>query len=82
MTDTDVALYELTETYQQILNNSGIHPYTLSSSRPVDGMKIEIISGYWDRGYDCSINGFVETLKEGKEIQRASDQPVVFVPLL
>ena len=27
--------------------------------------QIEIISGYWEKGYSCAIDAFVQTLKEG-----------------
>ena len=28
-------------------------------------MDIEIVSGYWDRGYSCAIDAFIYNLKEG-----------------
>ena len=65
MTNTDIALYELTETYAAIKSRTGISPLVLDDAQPSQGQPIEIISGYWDRGYRCEINGFVETLKEG-----------------
>jgi V8-like Glu-specific endopeptidase len=64
MTKTDVAFYELTETYEQIFAKTGVQPLTLASSRSTESTDIQIISGYWDRGYACQIDGFVETLKE------------------
>lgn len=65
MTNTDIAFYELTESYNQIYNKTGIRPFLLDSVRPVEGQSIEIISGYWDRGYRCEIDGFVFAMKEG-----------------
>lgn len=65
MTDTDLALYELSETYQQILDRTGVSPLVLSSQRPVEGTEIEIISGYWERGYSCSVDQMVYQLQEG-----------------
>ncbi len=65
MTNTDVTFYELSETFNQILARTGIRPFLLDSARPLSGISIEIISGYWDRGYSCEIDGFVFKIKEG-----------------
>lgn len=65
MTDTDVAFYELSESYQDIEARSGIRPFILDTKRPLEMMEIEIISGYWDRGYSCEIDGFVFKIREG-----------------
>jgi len=65
MLDTDMALYELDESYQEILNRTGVRPLLLSSRRPMEGTQIEIISGYWERGYSCAIDKFIYQLKEG-----------------
>jgi V8-like Glu-specific endopeptidase len=65
MTKTDVAYYELDETYQEIFERTEVQPFLLDSVRPLLGQNIEIISGYWDRGYSCAIDGFVHLLKEG-----------------
>ncbi len=64
MTDTDMALYELDETYNEIMKRTGVTALSLSSQRPVAGTNIEIISGYWERGYSCAIDGFVYSLLE------------------
>jgi V8-like Glu-specific endopeptidase len=66
MTDTDVAYYQLSETYDEIKSRTNIDPYTLDTIRPYEAQEIEIISGYWDRGYSCSIENFVFKLKEGQ----------------
>ena len=63
MTDTDSALYRLKETYHD-LERRGIQAFELSENRPQSGMSIEIISGYWERGYSCEIDGFVFNLRE------------------
>ncbi len=63
MTNTDVAFYELTTTYKE-LEAKGISAFLLSSERPTAGTDIQIISGYWDLGYTCSIDGFAFQLKE------------------
>jgi V8-like Glu-specific endopeptidase len=65
MTDTDMALYQLTTTYAQIKSSYNINALTLNDSHPVAGTAISIPSGYWKRIYSCNIDGFVPTLKEG-----------------
>ncbi|MGZ3723069.1 MAG: trypsin-like peptidase domain-containing protein [Bdellovibrionales bacterium] len=65
MTKTDMTLYRLRETYAEILSQYKTHPLTMSSQHPATGTNIEIISGYWQRGYTCQIEFFVNNLKEG-----------------
>lgn len=67
MTGTDSALYKLKETYTD-LRKLGIEPFEFSESRPIVGTSIEIISGYWERGYSCEIEDFVHMLKEASWI--------------
>lgn len=64
MTDTDVAYYELNQTYDQIKKAYDVDPLELDATRPVVGQKIELISGYWDRGWNCAIDAFVFQMKE------------------
>jgi V8-like Glu-specific endopeptidase len=64
MTDTDMALFELSETYNQIRNRTGVTPLTLSSTRSYEGVAIDVVSGYWERGYSCGIEKFVYVVKE------------------
>ncbi len=66
MTKTDMALYLLKETYVDILKKFKTRPLTLSSEAPAAGTAIEVISGYWKRGYSCEIEATVEGLKEGR----------------
>jgi V8-like Glu-specific endopeptidase len=65
MTDTDVSLYEITQTYADIKKNYGIEAFDLDSTHPMIGMDIEIVSGYWEKGYSCAIDDFVFKLQEG-----------------
>ncbi|MDO9182763.1 MAG: hypothetical protein Q7U04_10155 [Bacteriovorax sp.] len=65
MTDTDIAIYELTQTYQEIQKKFNIQSFNLDTVRPSIGTDIEIVSGYWDRGYSCAIDAFIFNLKEG-----------------
>jgi V8-like Glu-specific endopeptidase len=64
MTKTDVALYELSETYREIFERTKVAPLTLSKNAPATSTEIEIISGYWSRGYSCEIDGIVHELQE------------------
>jgi V8-like Glu-specific endopeptidase len=64
MTNTDVAFYELTESYSEIIARTNVRPFLLDSVRPLSGISIDIISGYWDRGYSCEIDGFVFNIRE------------------
>jgi hypothetical protein len=66
MTDTDVSLYQLTSTYQQIQSRYGIKALELGAAHPVQGTAIKVVSGYWKRIYSCNIDGFAYRLKEGE----------------
>lgn len=72
MTNTDIALYELAESYDSIMSRFKIEPFTLESSRPLIGMSIDIISGYWERGYSCELEAFVFELREENYMFRDS----------
>jgi V8-like Glu-specific endopeptidase len=65
MTDTDIAIYELTQSYDEILKKYKISSFDLDTVRPSLGTNIDIVSGYWDRGYSCAIDAFIFNLKEG-----------------
>jgi V8-like Glu-specific endopeptidase len=65
MTDTDITLYELDSTYEQITADSGIEPLDVVDQHPAAGTSITIPSGYWKETYSCAIDGFVHQLKEG-----------------
>ena len=64
MTGTDVSLYEVDMTFAQIKSKYKIDALTLDSKHPVDGETIDILSGYWQKGYSCQIDGFVFKIKE------------------
>lgn len=65
MTKTDMAIYRLNQTYEQIKRATGIRPLVLSSLRAGVSQPIEVVSGYWGRGYRCNIEAFIYALKEG-----------------
>lgn len=64
MTNTDVSFYRLDQTYQQIKDSYNVNPLVLSSEKASVGSEIEVISGYWKRGYSCGIEYFVNQLNE------------------
>lgn len=64
MTKTDVALYQLNQSYQEIKSRFGTDALILSESAPVPGDAIEVISGYWRRGYSCGVESIVHQLRE------------------
>jgi V8-like Glu-specific endopeptidase len=64
MTGTDVTLYELDTSFADISKKFGVAALTIDSKRPTEGQEIDILSGYWQKGYSCKIDGFVFQLKE------------------
>ncbi len=65
MTKTDMTIYQLRETFADIKSSYNIDPLTLSSQPPRVSDKIEVISGYWKRGYSCAVEAIVPKLQEG-----------------
>jgi V8-like Glu-specific endopeptidase len=63
MTNTDITLYELKETYKD-LTTKGVDSFDLASTHPGLGVSMDIVSGYWDRGYRCNIDAFIFELRE------------------
>ncbi|WP_141734864.1 S1 family peptidase [Oligoflexus tunisiensis] len=66
MTKTDMSLYQVKETYEDIRTQFNVEALTLSREAPALGHEIEVISGYWRRGYSCAVAAIADTLKEGK----------------
>lgn len=65
MTNTDVAFYELSESYDSIKSKTNVTPFILDGSHPTVGAELTLISGYWDRGWTCSIDSFIFKMREG-----------------
>ncbi|WP_163509926.1 trypsin-like peptidase domain-containing protein [Fodinicola acaciae] len=72
MTNTDVTLYQLTTTYQQIQQTYGISALNLPSTHPTAGARIDVVSGYWRTIYSCGIDGFAYELHEADWIFKDS----------
>ena len=64
MTNTDISVYELTDTFASIASKYGATPLTIAASHPVNGDTIAIPSAYWDRTWRCTLNGFAATVEE------------------
>jgi V8-like Glu-specific endopeptidase len=64
MTDTDMTLYELDQTYEQILKKYNVRSFDLDTVNPLVGTNIDVVSGYWERGYNCTVEGYAYQLKE------------------
>ncbi|WP_232534085.1 putative Ig domain-containing protein [Plantactinospora sp. KBS50] len=64
MTNTDVSLYRLNTTFASIRSSYGVTALTIANTHPVDGSNMFIPSSYWKQIWNCSINGFVPTLRE------------------
>lgn len=64
MTGTDMSIYRLNETYATILSRFHVRALSLSSQHPTVNTEVEVVSGYWSRGYRCAIEGFVFKLVE------------------
>ncbi|MGI5418374.1 S1 family peptidase [Actinomadura luteofluorescens] len=66
MTDTDVTLYRLSQSYAAIQQSYRTPALQLSLTRPTAGADVRVVSGYWRRIYSCNIDGFAYRLKEGE----------------
>ena len=72
MTGTDAAIYELNETYDDLLKDHNIEAFDLDASRSTPSLSIDIVSGYWERGYSCSVEANVFKLLEANWIFKDS----------
>lgn len=65
MDRTDVGLYALEISYAKLLSKYGVHPLTMGDQRADPNARLQIISGFFRRGYRCHLNGYVYHLREG-----------------
>ncbi|SMF11356.1 trypsin-like peptidase domain-containing protein [Pseudobacteriovorax antillogorgiicola] len=65
MTDTDMAIYELRDSYSTIRQRFDTEALTIARDYVELGSTIEVISGYWRRGYTCEAESIVFSLQEG-----------------
>ncbi len=76
MTETDLAIYELKESYQELAQKN-IHPLILASENPVLGMEVTTISIRKKSKFSCRIDKITDTREGGysfKEAYRLSDE--------
>jgi V8-like Glu-specific endopeptidase len=64
MTDTDVLLYELDQTYAEIEQATGVPALTLATEEPPVAADISVVSGFWQEIYTCAVDGYVYLLHE------------------
>lgn len=64
MTGTDMALYELDVSFKDIEQKYDVDALTISNLHPVVNTDIEILSGYWQRGYSCHVDKFIFKMQE------------------
>ncbi|GAB3581833.1 serine protease [Amycolatopsis endophytica] len=64
MTDTDVAIYALDSSYREIARNLGGHPLTVAASPADVGTPVSVVSGYFTRTWNCSIERVVYSVRE------------------
>ncbi len=64
LTDTDMALYELTNTYEE-LAAMGVRSFPLYKERVPLGLDVRLTSGYWRKTQECSLERLVHKLLEG-----------------
>ena len=72
MTKSDMSLYQVKESYQDIRRLYQIDALTLSREMPAVADRIEVLSGYWKLGYACQVEKIVDTLREGEWSFRSS----------
>lgn len=63
MTDTDMAIYELNVTYDEVRRMRGT-PLTLADKRGPSGGPMAIASGYHKRIWNCTLDHYAHRLKE------------------
>ncbi len=64
MTGSDMALYQLASTFEQLSSNFAVDALTIASDHPELNDPIEILSGYWQTGYSCHIDQFIFKMQE------------------
>ncbi len=72
MTDTDITLYQLTQTYADIEARYHVQALTLSDAHPDAATPIRVVSGYWKKIYSCKIDDMVFSLHEAEWIFKDS----------
>ncbi|WP_307111319.1 S1 family peptidase [Streptomyces demainii] len=64
MTGTDIALYQLDMSYEQLERKYGVRPLTVSAQRPAKGTDIRVVSGSQKKIFACDIDQLVYRVLE------------------
>jgi hypothetical protein len=72
VTGTDISLYSLEASYDEVMNAYGVEPLLLSDKHPTAGESIQVLSSALQTGYSCAIDGFVFQLQEEDYVWRDS----------
>ncbi len=72
ITWNDIALFKLTLSYAEIKKKYGVDALVLDSKHPTEGTAIDVLSGYWQRGYSCKIEKFIFELREEPFVSKDS----------
>jgi V8-like Glu-specific endopeptidase len=70
MTGTDVALYRLRETYEQLDQRYHVRARELSTERPVPGTDFKVVSGTLREIFSCTLDGFAYRLLESAYVAK------------
>ncbi|MBS1960536.1 MAG: trypsin-like peptidase domain-containing protein [Bdellovibrionales bacterium] len=72
MTGTDISMYELDLTYADLKSKYDTEAIVLESAHPTVADPIQILSGYFQIGYECTIDKFIYQLKEAGYVMNDS----------
>lgn len=72
VTDTDISIYALKESYQDIKNRTGVSALKISGASPQIGDTITIISGQLQKSYSCNVAYIAYRLMAGSFIWKNS----------
>lgn len=61
---TDVALFQMDQTFADIKDKTGVEPLLIANRKPQSGDPITIPSAHWKRTFQCPVMKEVHTLKE------------------
>ncbi len=69
---TDIALYQLDESYTQIYQRTGVMPLVISQSEAQEGESFILVSAFWRNDRRCQVDGIVHQLQEGPGVFKRS----------
>ena len=67
---TDLALYQLEESYDSLKTRYGVSPLTISKSEASEGSNIAVVSGRFRYTYNCTVDKIIPRLEESRESYR------------